>query len=396
MMLALTRVALRGGARVRGCECLRSSSTTSRPLPGHRGEVHDADLSHVRRMCDGCSGLSSRHGSRLGRSDRPVSSGSPPGATMPASAPRSATLIDRLTPDVVYGAFLEKALDEGRDAVERGRVSRPDLRPVRADAVVVGADRRAHRARVAWMEDGLFSSCSCGDRRCGHAAALALLLLARRARGCRGRRSRRRRRSATRNGSAGSRGRLGAVRIRRRPGEGRGCSASTRWPPRPPAPTTSRCARSTRRTTAAPARTSRRTSSAPASTSRRCCITCARDAPRRVRARRSPRSARGELPAPRLRARRVGRTPRSAEPVHGRRAAPRRRGSSAPEGRLRGALAEAWPELRARGGRGRGRGPGGGGAPRRARASRPRAGAAAPRGRGRGARARGRSSPGCD
>ena len=96
---------------------------------------------------------------------------------MPASATRSSTLIDHLTPDAVYGAFPEEALDEGRDAVEQGRVSRPDLRPARADAVVVGADRRAHRARVAWIDDGFFSSCTCGARRCGHAAALGLLLL---------------------------------------------------------------------------------------------------------------------------------------------------------------------------------------------------------------------------
>ncbi|HEY6002823.1 MAG TPA: hypothetical protein VIV57_08095 [Anaeromyxobacter sp.] len=94
-----------------------------------------------------------------------------------APAPRIPALIERLTPDVVYGAFLEEALGQGRDAVEQGRVSRPDLRLARADAVVVGADRRAHRARLAWIDDGLFSSCTCGAKRCGHAAALGLLLL---------------------------------------------------------------------------------------------------------------------------------------------------------------------------------------------------------------------------
>lgn len=96
---------------------------------------------------------------------------------MSAAAPRVPTLIERLTPDVVYRAFPEEALGEGRDAVELGRVSRPDLRLARADAVVVGADRRAHRARLAWIDDGLFSSCTCSSRRCGHAAALGLLLL---------------------------------------------------------------------------------------------------------------------------------------------------------------------------------------------------------------------------
>lgn len=97
--------------------------------------------------------------------------------TPAAPAPRTPALIDHLTPDVVHGAFLEEALAEGRDAVEQGRVSRPDLRTVRADAVIVGADRRVHRARLAWIDDDLFSSCTCGTKRCSHAAALGLLLL---------------------------------------------------------------------------------------------------------------------------------------------------------------------------------------------------------------------------
>ena len=96
---------------------------------------------------------------------------------MPAVAPRPPTLVDRLTPDVVYGMFQEQALDEGRDAVEQGRVSRPDLRSARADAVIVGSDRRVHRARLAWIDEGLFASCTCAEKRCGHAAALGLLLL---------------------------------------------------------------------------------------------------------------------------------------------------------------------------------------------------------------------------
>lgn len=87
------------------------------------------------------------------------------------------TLIDHLTPDAVYGTFAERALAEGRDAVERGRVSRPDLRAARADAVVVGGDRRSHRARLALTDDEVTSSCTCGARRCEHAAALALILL---------------------------------------------------------------------------------------------------------------------------------------------------------------------------------------------------------------------------
>jgi len=86
-------------------------------------------------------------------------------------------LLDRLTPDAVLDIFAEHALAEGRDAVERGRVARPDVREGRADAVVVGADRRSHRARLALVEDEVSSSCTCGAKRCAHAAALGLLLV---------------------------------------------------------------------------------------------------------------------------------------------------------------------------------------------------------------------------
>jgi superfamily II DNA or RNA helicase len=87
------------------------------------------------------------------------------------------TLLDRLTPDAVYGAFSEPVLAEGREAVERGRVARPSIGAGRADAVVVGADRRSHRARLALAGDEVAPSCTCGERRCQHAAALGLLLL---------------------------------------------------------------------------------------------------------------------------------------------------------------------------------------------------------------------------
>ncbi len=95
---------------------------------------------------------------------------------MPKAAPLP-NLLDHLTPDAVYEAFSEPALADGRDAVMRGRVARPDIRSARAEAVVVGADRRSHRARLALVEDEVASSCSCGVKRCGHAAALGLLLL---------------------------------------------------------------------------------------------------------------------------------------------------------------------------------------------------------------------------
>jgi len=86
-------------------------------------------------------------------------------------------LLDHLTADAVYGAFASQALAEGRDTVERGRVSRPKIGVARAEALAVGPDRRSHRARLAIANDGLSASCTCGAKGCGHAAALALLLL---------------------------------------------------------------------------------------------------------------------------------------------------------------------------------------------------------------------------
>ena len=82
------------------------------------------------------------------------------------------TLVDRLTPDALCGAFAEQALAEGRNAVERGRVSRPDVRPARADAVVVGADRHSHRARLALRErlSAYFDPIRVGGRREGYVA----------------------------------------------------------------------------------------------------------------------------------------------------------------------------------------------------------------------------------
>ncbi len=95
---------------------------------------------------------------------------------MPKAAPQR-DLLDCLDSDAVYGTFGEQAIAAGREAVERGRVSRPDVRAARAEAVVVGSDRRSHRARLAWVNGRLLASCGCGSPGCGHAAALGLLLV---------------------------------------------------------------------------------------------------------------------------------------------------------------------------------------------------------------------------
>jgi uncharacterized Zn finger protein len=97
---------------------------------------------------------------------------------MPVAARGAAVpnILDRMTADVIHGAFPEEVLAAAREAVFAGRVSRPSLAPTRADAAVADGGRVV-RARLFWSGDRLGSSCGCGDRRCAHAAALALLLL---------------------------------------------------------------------------------------------------------------------------------------------------------------------------------------------------------------------------
>ncbi|WP_242393250.1 DEAD/DEAH box helicase [Anaeromyxobacter oryzisoli] len=99
-----------------------------------------------------------------------------PEAARRAAPPRAPTLVERLTPEAVHAAFSEAAIVEGRDVIEEGRASRPEIRPSSVEAIVVGEDRMARRVALAWGDRGLTTSCSCGRPRCAHAAALALLL----------------------------------------------------------------------------------------------------------------------------------------------------------------------------------------------------------------------------
>ena len=88
----------------------------------------------------------------------------------------SPTIVDRLTADVVRSAFSEEAVMAGREAVVAGRVSRPSLGLTRADAAVADGGR-VMRVRLFWSGESLGASCSCRQRHCAHAAALALLLI---------------------------------------------------------------------------------------------------------------------------------------------------------------------------------------------------------------------------
>ncbi len=94
---------------------------------------------------------------------------------MPKTLPLP-TLLDILASPLALASFSERALAEGREAVERERVARPRLSAGRATAVVVGTDRRSFRAMLTASGGDIVTSCTCTATWCGHAAALALLL----------------------------------------------------------------------------------------------------------------------------------------------------------------------------------------------------------------------------
>lgn len=85
-------------------------------------------------------------------------------------------LLARLDPGFALASFSELALAAGRTAVERGRISRPDLRHRGVEAVVAGEGRRSFRASLRLAGDAVRATCSYGAAWCGQAAALALLL----------------------------------------------------------------------------------------------------------------------------------------------------------------------------------------------------------------------------
>lgn len=93
-----------------------------------------------------------------------------------APAPAAPTLLARLESTLALGRFGEAALAEGREAIARGRVARPDLSARRAAAVVAAGRGRSFRASLRLVDDEVVAGCSCGGDACGHAAALALLL----------------------------------------------------------------------------------------------------------------------------------------------------------------------------------------------------------------------------
>jgi superfamily II DNA or RNA helicase len=86
------------------------------------------------------------------------------------------TIVDRLDAIVVRAAFSDEALAAGREAVAAGRVSRPSLGLTKADAAVADGGRVV-RVRLFWSGESLGASCGCREPLCGHAAALALLLI---------------------------------------------------------------------------------------------------------------------------------------------------------------------------------------------------------------------------
>lgn len=70
----------------------------------------------------------------------------------PVVVPAVRNLIDELTPDVVYGWVPKPVLEAAREDVQRGRVSKPALRPRRIDAAV--ADGKGRRVVEGYRRGG--------------------------------------------------------------------------------------------------------------------------------------------------------------------------------------------------------------------------------------------------
>jgi hypothetical protein len=90
------------------------------------------------------------------------------------------SILERLTPEVVFGWIPDELTEDARRDVQVGRVARPALSSGSVRAAV--ADERLGRVdvRIEWGAQGPVSSCACsarGDAVCRHAAALALMLV---------------------------------------------------------------------------------------------------------------------------------------------------------------------------------------------------------------------------
>jgi SNF2-related domain/Helicase conserved C-terminal domain len=89
-------------------------------------------------------------------------------------------LIERLTPEVVFGWLPDELTEDARDAVQRGRVAKPAITTRSVRAVVADEQLERVEVRIEWGLDGPVSTCGCGARAgdvCGHAAALGLMLV---------------------------------------------------------------------------------------------------------------------------------------------------------------------------------------------------------------------------
>ncbi len=91
-----------------------------------------------------------------------------------------ASLLDRLTPEVVLGWIPVELDDEARADIERGRVTRPSITTSVIQAIVADPKRGRVRVRLEWGTNEPVSTCECDARQgrpCRHAAALALMLV---------------------------------------------------------------------------------------------------------------------------------------------------------------------------------------------------------------------------
>jgi superfamily II DNA or RNA helicase len=90
------------------------------------------------------------------------------------------SLVDRLTPEVVFAWVPDALTDDARGDVERGRVARPAISTSAIRAVVVDDRLGPVEVRIVWALTGPVSSCECGaghNGACRHAAAVGLMLV---------------------------------------------------------------------------------------------------------------------------------------------------------------------------------------------------------------------------
>lgn len=100
---------------------------------------------------------------------------------MAAHRARHLSIVERLTPEVVFLWVPTSLMIAAQEDVERGRLARPRILSHMVETIVADARRGRVNARISWGAAGPVAECECGaadgGRPCRHAAALGLLLV---------------------------------------------------------------------------------------------------------------------------------------------------------------------------------------------------------------------------